>query len=85
MSKAYLDSDMEWFEENRTRLLTEHRGKWAVIFQGRLLGTFPTFSEAFREGVRLADSTDVLIQPILDADEAIDVSMIDVCLVPTNA
>jgi len=85
MAEAYLESDMEWFEKNRQQLLAEYRCQWAVIFHQQLLGVFPTFSEAFREGTARTGSTNILIQPILDVDEPVDACSIGANLVDIYA
>ena len=69
MSKDYIDIANDWFDSNLNNLLQEHRGKWAVVFQSRLIGVYDSFSEAYKDGVVRANSEEILVRQIVEKDD----------------
>jgi hypothetical protein len=66
---GHLAAEINWFEEHRTELLSAHPGKWAVVFDRRLIGIFETPEEAYSTGVRTAKSERILVKKIVAQDE----------------
>lgn len=60
-----LDQEQAYFEANRTRLLQEHEGKFALIKGEVLVGTFDTAETAYVEGLRRFGNTAFLIKQVL--------------------
>ena len=61
-----LAHELAYFEAHKPDLLANHRGKFALIHEDQLLGTFDHFEEAFEVGVRQLGNRPFLIQPITD-------------------
>lgn len=74
-NKDYIQLEEAWFKKNLKDLLENHRGKWAVVYQQKLLGVYDSFSEAYEEGINLANSDHILVRQIRDDDEPRDISI----------
>jgi hypothetical protein len=55
-----------WFLTQLSALLPEHRGRYALIHEARLVGIFNSPGEAEREGERQFPKAPYSIQPIED-------------------
>ncbi len=67
---AHIDSplaeELAFFEEQKGQLLAHNRSQFALIKGRTLHGTFTTFEEAYKEGVRLFGNTPMLIRQIVE-------------------
>lgn len=61
-----LQKELAYFEAHKSELLANHRGKFALIHDSELLGTFDHFQEAFEVGVQKLGNQPFLIQPVAD-------------------
>lgn len=61
--------DVAYFEVNRDELLARCPGRWVVIYDGKLLGDWATFAEAYGAGVRLAKSEDIHVRQVMPRDQ----------------
>ncbi len=61
--------DAAYFEVNRKELLARCPGRWVVIFDGKLLGDWETFAEAYGAGIRLANSEDIHLRQVVPKDQ----------------
>ncbi len=52
------------YERLRPDLEARHRGKWAVVYSGDLVGVYPEFEEAAAEAVERFDNGPYLIRQI---------------------
>lgn len=46
-----LDAEIQAYEEIRDSLEADHMGDWAVVYDGRLIGTYPSFDNAAEDAV----------------------------------
>jgi hypothetical protein len=47
-----LDREIAAYETMRAELENQHMGEWVLVFEGKLIGTFPSFDEAAQVDVR---------------------------------
>ena len=40
------ETDLRWFEKNRPKISIDHRGKWVVVCEGKVISSFRTEEEA---------------------------------------
>lgn len=59
-----LEAEIAAFEQMKVDLETEHKGKWAVVRDGHLVGTFDTLDNAAEEAVRQFGRGPYLIRQI---------------------
>ena len=65
---AELEQELAYFEANRTRLLTEHPGKYVLIKAAELVGAFDTPENAYTAGLQRFGNTPFLIKQVLPED-----------------
>jgi hypothetical protein len=65
-----IERNYAWFLGQLSTLLPEHRGKYALIHDSRLIGIFANPGDAEREGERKFPNAPYSIQPI--EDQAVD-------------
>lgn len=75
MATSRISKDRKWFNDNLASLLTEHRGKWAVVFECSLVGTFDSMDEAYNTGVSTTGSEKILVVRITDKEEPFNPSV----------
>lgn len=73
--KAYIQKEEAWFKKNLPKLLKEHRGKWIVVHQQKLVGIYDSFSKAYKEGINKTQSEQILIRQIRDEEEPRELSI----------
>ena len=49
MSDSIIDKNYEWFQSNLSELVQNYEGQYIVVKDCRVIGTYPTFDEAFTE------------------------------------
>jgi len=64
MIYKHLDKGERWFKEHLDELLKEHKGKWVVVYQQKLLGIYDSFEEACVEGVKASGSEEIFVAQI---------------------
>lgn len=62
MTIALLDKELETFEANKTELLVEAEGKYVLIHDGRVLGTYVSETDAIAEGYKMCGNVPFLVQ-----------------------
>lgn len=67
--KDYLKDEIQWFNEHLQELLKEHAGEWAVVYQRALVGTYETFSGAYKSGIEKTKSEEFLVREIKPDDD----------------
>ena len=67
-AQEYLKAELAWFEEHRQELYQAHPDKWAVVHEGRLIGVYDSFPEAFEKGSDIVQSDRILVKQILLED-----------------
>ncbi len=65
MNRDYIDIASEWFANHLESLLKEHEGEWAVV-KDELIGVYPSYEDAYRQGVLCTGSEEFLVRRILD-------------------
>jgi hypothetical protein len=53
MAQKDLRENIDFVKKNREELLREHEGKFLLVFQKKLVGSFDAYEKAAEEGVRL--------------------------------
>jgi len=85
MSAEAIDREVEAFEEKLEDLLTEHEGKFALVKDGAVIGTFDNEGDAYTEGVKRFGEDTFLVRQILsgktlEALPALFSGVINACL-----
>ena len=73
MSIKELQTELEFFEKERKSLLERAPGKFALIKETELAGTFDSHENAYKAGIRLFGSEPFFIQQILPEDPTSDI------------
>jgi hypothetical protein len=60
-----IDTELEAFEAQLEELLAEHEGKFALVKNGNVIGTFDGEGDAYTEGVKLFGDDVFLVRQIL--------------------
>lgn len=66
-----LEEELTYFQANKADLLLHHTGEFALIRHQQLVGTFPTFGEAYEAGVKQFGTEPFLVQHIADQPDQI--------------
>jgi hypothetical protein len=66
-----LERELNYFQEHKAELLQHHAGQFALIHDQQLVGTFPTFREAFEAGVQQFGVEPFLVQHVADQPDQI--------------
>ena len=53
MTEKDLKANIDFVDKNKNSLLKEHNGKFLLIFEEKLIGSYDTYEKAAEEGVRL--------------------------------
>jgi hypothetical protein len=65
-SDSPLAEELAFFEDQKDQLLQHNKGHFALIKGRKLHGTFTTFEEAYKEGVRLFGNAPMLVRQIVE-------------------
>ena len=68
MEHDMLRSEIEFFEQIRPELLAHHTGKFALIKERNLIGTYTKVEEAYADGVKRFGNVPMLIKEIRASD-----------------
>ena len=68
-----LEKELEYFQTHRDELLEHHLGSYALIADGRLVGTFTTEAEAYEAGLRRLGNRPFLIKLVSAEDEVVQI------------
>ena len=79
-----LDVELAYFQERREHLLAEHRGKYALIKEKTLVGTFDTHEAAYEHGVSRFGNVPFLIKQIREHDEVVRLPALSLGLLPAD-
>ena len=63
-----LEQELKTFEENRDRLLAQSEGKFALIYDGKVLGVYDSKGDALAEGFRQVGNVPFLVRQIVKLD-----------------
>jgi len=66
-----LERERKYFEAHRGELLEKYPGKYALIKNEKLIGTFDSLEDALSEGARLYGTDSFLVRKIEETDEKI--------------
>jgi hypothetical protein len=66
-----LEEEQRFFEQHRREWLAEHQGKFALIKESTLIGTFDTAENAYVAGVQKFGNVPFLIKQILEEEPVI--------------
>ncbi|MDR0648282.1 MAG: hypothetical protein LBF92_02965, partial [Synergistaceae bacterium] len=65
------DRNYRWFRDNLPRLILDYGGKFLVIYDESMRGSYATFKEALDEALKIARPGEFLVQHCVeDAEEA---------------
>ncbi len=65
-----LQTEIEVFKRELPRLLAENEGKFALVFDGAILGTYESYADAIQAGYKVAGLTPFLVKKVSSVDEA---------------
>jgi len=69
MVEKNLAANMNFIDKNKNSLLKEHNGKFLLVFEEKLIGSYDTYEKAAEEGVRLYGSNaNFLVQQLLEKE-----------------
>lgn len=60
-----LQKELEYFNAHRNEWLKHYEGKFALVKDGQLAGTFDTPPDAYEEGIKRFGNTPFLIKQVL--------------------
>ena len=63
-----LEQEICAFDANREKLLAEHKGEFVLIKGSEIIGIYPTYGDALREGYHRFGEGEFLAQEITGAD-----------------
>ncbi|TMB39110.1 MAG: hypothetical protein E6J55_23540 [Deltaproteobacteria bacterium] len=63
-----LKQEREFFDAHRAELLKDHKGKFVLIKDSQLVGTFDTAENAYVAGVQKFGNVPFLIKQVLETD-----------------
>jgi hypothetical protein len=66
-----LEKELNYFQQHKAELLAHDAGKFALIHDSDLVGTFSSFKEAFEEGAKRFGTKPFLVQHIADQPDQI--------------
>jgi hypothetical protein len=66
--KMPLEQDTRWFEEQRSHLVATYFGKFLVINDGKVLGSYDNAQAAYEAGLRSAGPNAFLVKQALPSD-----------------
>ena len=69
MVKNILAKELETYEENKQRLLSESQGKFVLIRGGDIINVFDTYSDAVKVGIDKFGNTPFLVKKIVEFEE----------------
>ncbi len=84
MGVEVIRKELNYFKKTKGELLKTQRGKFALIKGEKLVGTFTTGEEAYREGVRSFGREPFLIKPIVEAEEEQKIPVLSAHLIHAN-
>jgi hypothetical protein len=64
-----LEQERQYFSEHRAELLAQHVGRFVVIKENELIGSFNTIEEALAEGAKRFGLTPFLVRQVTAAEE----------------
>jgi hypothetical protein len=79
-----LEQELNYFQEHKAELLQHHAGQFALIHDHQLVGTYPTFGEAFDAGVKQFGTAPFLVQHIADQPDQIQYPALVVGMLRAN-
>jgi hypothetical protein len=66
------------YEKERERLVRDHLGKIALVYQDQVIGAFRTADEAHLEGFRRFGDVKMMLKEIRDPDDPDFISLVDI-------
>jgi hypothetical protein len=64
-----LEAEIKYFEKIKDKLLAEHKGKFVVIFNQQLLGTYDTVENAYNAGIQACGDQQFLVRKVTLSEE----------------
>ena len=72
MDNTVLEKELEFFEENRAKLLGKAKGEYALIHGEELIGTFVSKEDAINAGYEKFGNAPFLVKLIAEVDEVLN-------------
>lgn len=66
-----LEQELAFFDHHRAHLVAEHMGKYALIKEAVLVGTFDSAEAAYVEGLRQFGNVPFLVKQVLPEDPVV--------------
>ena len=66
-----LQTELAFYKDQKTELLKHHEGQFALIKDKKLIGTYTTWEEAFKDGVKRLGNVPFLIRLVQEKDEIV--------------
>ena len=69
MVEKNLTANLSFIDKNKDSLLKEHNGKFLLVYEEKLIGSYDTYEKAAEEGVRLYGSNaNFLVHHLLEKE-----------------
>ncbi len=72
MTSAVLERELQTFEEHREELVGTSRGKFVLIHDGDIVGTFESKKDAIGVGYRTLGNVPFLVKEVVPVDTPLD-------------
>jgi hypothetical protein len=67
------EKNYDWFKNNLPELMSEHKGKFLIIFEESARGAYDTFEDALAGALCFANPGEFLIQRCVSEEESMQV------------
>jgi len=61
-SKTQLDREFDWFIDNQTQLIPHYNGKFVVVKNFKVIGSYSTFDAAIKETIKKEELGTFIVQ-----------------------
>jgi len=69
MVEKNLTANLSFIDKNKDSLLKEHNGKFLLVYEEKLIGSYDTYEKAAEEGVRLyGPNANFLVHHLLEKE-----------------
>jgi len=80
-----LEKEYAYYLRMKAELLKDHKGKFALIKDEALVGTFDTDSDAYKAGLLKFGNSPFLIIPVTEEDEKTSIPVLQLGLLNANS
>lgn len=66
-----LQTELEFYNSKKAELLAHHKGQFALIKGKKLIGTYTTWDEALKDGIKQLGNVPFLIKEVQEREEIV--------------